>query len=338
MIYDQLKSQGFENEVGGGGCVFLSRYFPNGAAIWVTGEGGPSMPSDDDWLMCVYGRRPDGDMSDALFSSASGDVGFPDFNRSLHSVITFAHGLDAAQGMETAQSAAAPVIYVEVSAWAERDGAVHIVNEKPETAHGYGVYIRAPLAYHMTDFDVPRFMRELPEAHAAARAAAFDFAADLAAGLECKVESALPPVVKPVSLSDMMEAGACLWEAAMEFQDRWQKDGPSVNAPYKTAFLAEWGTCGTADMRSRILDMAEACHREWDAAIDAGEFDESFDWEWCPAWLAGQLEKRWATSHRMMADPVVNGRVMIAGDILGLRDPAIRWAIRVSPVRAGEGQ
>src|SRR3546814_11770413 len=54
--------------------------------------------------------------------------------------------------------------------------------------------------------------------------------------------------------------------------------------PYTTLFRS------TVHMRVTVSGWAEECERDWKRAHDAGEFDEPFDWEWCPRWLAQRLE------------------------------------------------
>jgi hypothetical protein len=53
---------------------------------------------------------------------------------------------------------------------------------------------------------------------------------------------------------------------------------------------ALWAGQGTSAMRYTVGGLAEACHREWEAAHNAGLFDEPFDWEWCPRWLRERIE------------------------------------------------
>lgn len=329
MIIETLKMSGFGEEVGGGGCLFLSRYFPNGAAIWATPCEGSGMPTDDDWLMGVYGRDGD-DMGDLLWSVSSDEVSKPEFAASLHSVITFAHGVDMALGMGSPPTdPAAPLVTVEVSAWKRSGDCIVVCDDEPATAHGYAVYICAPLALHVTEFEVPSFMQLMAEAHDQAKGAAFLYADDLAEMLGCKVRSQLARPLEPVSAADITEAAMCLWETALEFQAnffKWSEmNGGGVLAPWKTEFLQAWENEGTADMRWRVLGMAERCHRDWKAAVDAGTFGDSFDWEWCPEWLAIELERAWSTSHRMNA-PDVNGRAMVPGDLMCTWHPFASWA------------
>lgn len=57
-----LASQHFEAEVGGGGAMFLSRYLPSGAYVWLTGgEGGFGMPRADSFCACAYPAGWDGE-------------------------------------------------------------------------------------------------------------------------------------------------------------------------------------------------------------------------------------------------------------------------------------
>lgn len=65
--HDQLAALGFQSELGGGGCTFLSTY-RNGAAVWLTCEDGPDYPTPESWCVGVYPPPgPDGDMPEALW-------------------------------------------------------------------------------------------------------------------------------------------------------------------------------------------------------------------------------------------------------------------------------
>ena len=62
-----LEEQGFEREIGGGGCVILSRYLANEAFIWVTCIDGGGLPEQSDWLVCAYGD----DIDNILYEASS---------------------------------------------------------------------------------------------------------------------------------------------------------------------------------------------------------------------------------------------------------------------------
>ena len=62
-----LKDQGFEREIGGGGCVILSRYMESGAFIWATCLDGGGLPESDNWMICAYGD----DIGDIIFELRS---------------------------------------------------------------------------------------------------------------------------------------------------------------------------------------------------------------------------------------------------------------------------
>ena len=65
-----LEAQGFEHELGGGGCSLLSRYFDGAGFVWATCTDGGSYPSPDDWHVCAYGD----DLEETLFMARSDDV------------------------------------------------------------------------------------------------------------------------------------------------------------------------------------------------------------------------------------------------------------------------
>ena len=81
---------------------------------------------------------------------------------------------------------------------------------------------------------------------------------------------------------DIAEAAACLWEAALELQNRPE------GAPLRQIREAE----GTSALRLQIVSMADDCHRDWLAA-GGHERDDSFDWDWCPAWLTRRIASTW---------------------------------------------
>lgn len=69
---------------------------------------------------------------------------------------------------------------------------------------------------------------------------------------------------------DLVEAAMCLWEAVI--------DAPARHEVFKKHKDYQ----GAAVLRMQMLEKyAKPCHDLWDAA----EFDEPFDWEWCPAFL-----------------------------------------------------
>ena len=53
---DTLRSNGFEDETGGGGCTYLSLYYPRGTVIMATCSEGGGMPTVDDWWLGVHDR------------------------------------------------------------------------------------------------------------------------------------------------------------------------------------------------------------------------------------------------------------------------------------------
>src|SRR3546814_15281978 len=69
----------------------------------------------------------------------------------------------------------------------------------------------------------------------------------------------------------------------------WSSDVCSSDL-HVAEFMREWQDMGTVHMRVTVSGWAEECERDWKRAHDAGEFDEPFDWEWCPRWLAQRLE------------------------------------------------
>lgn len=221
----------------------------------------------------------------------------------------------------------APIV-IEVSAYLKNADGFAIINDRPEQAHGFGVYIRNDMAFHVADFEIPSWLDNHEDVRARTLAAAFDHAAALAQHLGggASVESALdrPNVTaKPMSHHDMREerdAAACLWEAALALRHELSGkiDVPHALTPWQGAFLSEWEDEGTASMRYMIADMAPDCHRDYLGAVEHHGYDDSFDWEYVPTWLNAALRKHYQMQGIIGRDlkPVTgNGRPMILGDI-----------------------
>ena len=66
-LLQALQDEGFEREIGGGGCVILSRYLANEAFIWITCIDGGGLPESDNWMICTYGD----DIGDILYEASS---------------------------------------------------------------------------------------------------------------------------------------------------------------------------------------------------------------------------------------------------------------------------
>jgi hypothetical protein len=67
MIHNILQAQGFQSEIGGGGCQLLSCYMESGAFIWATCLDGGGLPSASNWMVCAYGE----DIGDIIFELRS---------------------------------------------------------------------------------------------------------------------------------------------------------------------------------------------------------------------------------------------------------------------------
>lgn len=66
-LIQSMLEQGFQREIGGGGCVVLSRYFETGAFVWATCLDGGGLPETDNWMVCAYGD----DIGDIIFELRS---------------------------------------------------------------------------------------------------------------------------------------------------------------------------------------------------------------------------------------------------------------------------
>lgn len=191
---------------------------------------------------------------------------------------------------------ATPALAIEVSAVRGlASGQVETCNAFEASAEAFAVYIRAPLALHVRDFTGPDHEPWTgPEMHDAKRAA-FAWAGHLAEHLGCEVESFLnlhtdpatgehapyPVELAPVSVADLIDAAACLWEAALEAREAKDDTGAKLRSIIHRD--------GVAALRNAVTGWAEACHRAWEHAVATEGYDDCFDWEWCPQWLADKL-------------------------------------------------
>ena len=84
-----------------------------------------------------------------------------------------------------------------------------------------------------------------------------------------------------ISEAEMMEAGACLWEAMMD----WKTAGLSDDITHW------WEANGAGAVRMTIIGFAEECHEAWVLAHrDVDAYDYGFDWEFVPWFLAECLD------------------------------------------------
>jgi hypothetical protein len=81
---------------------------------------------------------------------------------------------------------------------------------------------------------------------------------------------------------DLVDSAMCLWEAMLDL-----KSGDTFEE-ITQAFAQN----GFASMRNFARSWAEQCHLDWQAA----DFDDCFDWEWCPLWLREGID--WSEPHR----------------------------------------
>lgn len=72
---------------------------------------------------------------------------------------------------------------------------------------------------------------------------------------------------------EQMLDALCLWEAVLTGLTDADRDW--------------WfGQCeGTAVLRDMVATMSPLCAMACERAVNVYEFDDSYDWEWCPRWL-----------------------------------------------------
>ena len=76
--------------------------------------------------------------------------------------------------------------------------------------------------------------------------------------------------------SQIVEAGACLWEAIID--ETVSPDALQRVRKYRKSQ-------GTSSLRMMVIGQAENCHDEWWTLCEEDRMDEPFDWEFCPSWL-----------------------------------------------------
>jgi len=168
---------------------------------------------------------------------------------------------------------AAPMC-VEVSAVLQDSEGCHVVDDQPDRANMFSVYIRNPYAFHIMDFDRSAGW---PDAQ---KGEAFTFADALAEHLGCEVTTHLQrpgapdTTEEPVSAQDEAEAAMCIWEEILSLKER--------NMQVSRHF--EQG--GTAAIRLFALSLAKPCHLAWERAVKDAGYDDAFDWEFVPDWIS----------------------------------------------------
>lgn len=183
-------------------------------------------------------------------------------------------------------------IWIEIAAWRYTLQGIEGLVQDNAQANGVGVYIRSPLAFHLLDFDIVgvagrydnnRTFATFEGAHAAA----MKFADALAEHLATTVDDCTKAAeVKPATVDDaeygvdiLMEAGACLWEAALD-----------AIAAGNVRALAAKEEIGMSALRSVVIGLANECETAWRSLdVDQQEDVGAFDWEFCPPWLLHRM-------------------------------------------------
>lgn len=74
----------------------------------------------------------------------------------------------------------------------------------------------------------------------------------------------------------------CLWEAMLELRGDTQV---TTDSPIEQL----WETYGSFSMRQCAIDLTHDCEVAWTAAEALG-YEDSFDFDFCPSFIAGALE------------------------------------------------
>jgi len=95
-----------------------------------------------------------------------------------------------------------------------------------------------------------------------------------------------PELITPAKALDLCETAACLWEAAMDFKR------PLYDTPIAEALRAAFRTWGAASVRVAVCELAADCLAAWEALPeDDDQRGDAFDADWCPRWLADNLDQ-----------------------------------------------
>lgn len=93
-----------------------------------------------------------------------------------------------------------------------------------------------------------------------------------------------PELMAPPRPLQLCEAAACLWEVALELERRDPiPDGGARIYALRTMH-------GAASLRWAVCELAADCLSEFEA-LPEDEREGAFDWDWCPAWLARNLDR-----------------------------------------------
>lgn len=84
---------------------------------------------------------------------------------------------------------------------------------------------------------------------------------------------------KPETYSrDEMEAALCLWEAMLDLRGKL----PKLNAEFENH--------GAWAMRTTAIDLAAHCEQVWKELTNNEDDTVTFDWEFCPEYIAVWVE------------------------------------------------
>ena len=92
-----------------------------------------------------------------------------------------------------------------------------------------------------------------------------------------------PELADPRPLLPLCEAAACLWEAALEANVVM----PTESGDRMRELRNEHGA---ASLRFAVCELAADCLADFEA-LPEDEREDAFDWDFCPAWLARNLDK-----------------------------------------------
>jgi hypothetical protein len=87
-----------------------------------------------------------------------------------------------------------------------------------------------------------------------------------------------------------VETALCLWEAVLEILN--EKGDDSEKTEDAKLIANFWDGNGAFTMRAAVASMVTECGQAFEAiaALNGGDYDGSFDWDFCPQFVRGALK------------------------------------------------
>lgn len=89
-----------------------------------------------------------------------------------------------------------------------------------------------------------------------------------------------------------LETAACLWEAVLDILN-----GGAGHKGLRARVDRVRENMGTSGLRLAVLEWVDAADADW-ATVKEECWDQPFDWEWIPQWIANNVE--WTTGQPVL--------------------------------------